>query len=137
MSDKYTQLAVSLATKNSTPEDIRNFTNELLSQCSQSTNGVEITLNALRAVIAQENAGIVQKQLFSDIVDGLQQPSLSADIIKNLANGVINMLSTRAIAYEDLIRKLKLVLADIYEKEGNFAEASNILLTTLHDGSYV
>uniref|UniRef100_A0AC34QQ27 PCI domain-containing protein n=1 Tax=Panagrolaimus sp. JU765 TaxID=591449 RepID=A0AC34QQ27_9BILA len=128
----YVSLATGLATRNSTPEEIRSFTDELLNLAASNVSGAPVTIAVLRAVIAQENAGIVQKQLFNDVVDGLKPP-LSPQVIKDVALGILTILSTRAIAYEDLIRKLKMLLASIYEQEHNYDEASTVLLGALSD----
>ena len=130
----YISLATNLATKNSSQEDVRKFANELLTLPRTLPSGVDIIIGALQAVIAQENAGIVQKQLFTDIVEGLKPP-MNSEVIKRIGLAIINMLSTRVIAYEDLIRDLKESLASIYEQERNFEEAANILLGTLSDTS--
>uniref|UniRef100_A0A7E4VXL8 COP9 signalosome complex subunit 4 n=1 Tax=Panagrellus redivivus TaxID=6233 RepID=A0A7E4VXL8_PANRE len=133
MTDTLVARATTLSQRNATCDEVVQLSNEIVSLCHDQ-GSVETAMAAVKAIVLQDNAGLVQRQIFSDIADGLKPP-IPLETIKYVANGILNLLLSRAIAYDDVIRKLRMLLSESFEEEGEFGKAADVLLSTVSETS--
>lgn len=51
---------------------------------------------------------VVSRQFISDIINYLQQSTENKELVKSIADCLLNLLQARAIAYEEQITQLRL-----------------------------
>ncbi|KAH7729510.1 PCI domain containing protein [Aphelenchoides avenae] len=71
---------------------------------------------------------VVSRQFINDIAEKLDQSKLSPEVTKAIANSLLEVLSQRAIAYEEQSTRIRLILAGVQEQEKAFREAAQTLI---------
>ena len=76
--------------------------------------------------IINENVGLViSRQLFGDIC--LMLVKVSTDEAKSLAQYALDKIQPRAISFEEQVTSYRQLLAEIYEREGDWKKAASML----------
>ncbi|CAK5113725.1 unnamed protein product [Meloidogyne enterolobii] len=96
----------------------------------ESSQLIEILQKLVETVVNNESTSmVVSRQFIADIADRLKSIVVhNNDLVINLANVVLNQLQARAIAYEEQSNQIRIILADSYEKTGNFEQAARTLV---------
>nr|CAD2208781.1 unnamed protein product [Meloidogyne enterolobii] len=96
----------------------------------ESSQLIEILQKLVETVVNNESTSmVVSRQFIADIADRLKLiVAHNNDLVINLANVVLNQLQARAIAYEEQSNQIRIILADSYEKTGNFEQAARTLV---------
>lgn len=71
---------------------------------------------------------VVSRQFINDIAEKLDQSKLAPEVTKAIANSLLEVLSQRAIAYEEQSTRIRLILAGVQEQEKAFREAAQTLI---------
>uniref|UniRef100_A0A1I8BYM7 COP9 signalosome complex subunit 4 n=1 Tax=Meloidogyne hapla TaxID=6305 RepID=A0A1I8BYM7_MELHA len=97
------------------------------SDCSQL---IKILQKLVETVVNNESTSmVVSRQFIADIADRLKLIAVhNNNLVIGLANVVLNQLQARAIAYEEQSNQIRIILADCYEKTGNFEQAARALV---------
>lgn len=87
-------------------------------RCEEIRNFVDLLIN--------ESVGLViSRQLFTDLCSMLNM--LSTDTAKSIANYALEKIQPRAISFEDQVTSYRQFLSEIYENEGEWKKAANML----------
>ncbi|CAO4375906.1 unnamed protein product [Caenorhabditis nigoni] len=93
-------------------------------------------IKIIDTVIALETGSmVVSRQFVSLITDRLDNPNLEPECIKLISEGILSIIKTRTISYEDQVCILRLMLASLYEKEGRIKDAAQALIAINSDTS--
>ncbi|EFO94751.1 hypothetical protein CRE_10647 [Caenorhabditis remanei] len=93
-------------------------------------------IKIIDTVIALETGSmVVSRQFVSLITERLDNPNLESECIKLIAEGILSIIKTRTISYEDQVCILRLMLASLYEKEGRIKDAAQALIAINSDTS--
>ncbi|CAB3405978.1 unnamed protein product [Caenorhabditis bovis] len=97
---------------------------------------VNAVLEAVQAVITLETGSmVVSRQFVSLVTDRLENNHYGQEEVKAIAEGILGIIKTRTISYEDQVCILRLLLASIYEKEGRLKDAARTLIAINSDSS--
>uniref|UniRef100_A0A8R1I5Y5 COP9 signalosome complex subunit 4 n=1 Tax=Caenorhabditis japonica TaxID=281687 RepID=A0A8R1I5Y5_CAEJA len=100
-----------------------------------SVNAQEI-IKIIDTVIALETGSmVVSRQFVSLITERLDNEGLNTDSVKTISEGILSIIKTRTISYEDQVCILRLMLASLYEKEGRIKDAAQALIGINSDTS--
>lgn len=95
-----------------------------------------IVMSVLLSVIALETGSmVVSRQFVSLITERLDNNSLDSECVKTISEGILGIIKTRTISYEDQVCILRLMLAGLYEKEGRIKDAAQALIAINSDTS--
>ncbi len=100
----------------------------MLDQVAKIANETERQeeIKSLIDLLINENVGLViSKQLFSDICSVLN--ALPVEEAKLVANYALEKIQPRAISFEDQVTVFRQFLAQVYESEGEWRKAANML----------
>ncbi|VDN27009.1 unnamed protein product [Gongylonema pulchrum] len=76
---------------------------------------------------------VVSRQFISDIIVALD--NLDRNLVLQIARGLLNIVQSHMISYEEQVTALRFRLADVYEEQGNFEEAAkNLIAIPLETG---
>uniref|UniRef100_A0A8R1I3X1 PSMD12/CSN4-like N-terminal domain-containing protein n=1 Tax=Caenorhabditis japonica TaxID=281687 RepID=A0A8R1I3X1_CAEJA len=78
---------------------------------------------------------VVSRQFVSLITERLDNEGLNTDSVKTISEGILSIIKTRTISYEDQVCILRLMLASLYEKEGRIKDAAQALIGINSDTS--
>ena len=77
-------------------------------------------------MLINESVGLViSRQLFSDLCAMLV--GLAKEEAKSIANYALEKIQPRAISFEDQVTSYRQFLSEIYENEGDWKKAANML----------
>jgi COP9 signalosome complex subunit 4 len=77
-------------------------------------------------LLINESVGLViSRQLFSDLCSLLA--NLPIEDAKKIANYALDKIQPRAISFEDQVTSFRQYLSEIYESEGDWRKAANML----------
>jgi COP9 signalosome complex subunit 4 len=77
-------------------------------------------------LLINENVGLViSRQLFTDLCSLLGR--LTIEESKAIANYALERIQPRAISFEDQVTSYRQFMSEIYEKEGEWRKAANML----------
>ena len=109
--------------------NIFNFRYKILLESTFNIQSNEERIEELKAfidVIINESVGlVVSRALFTDLCSLLTK--LTIEESKAIAVYALDKIQPRAISFEDQVTCYRQFLAEIYEKEGDFKKAANIL----------
>ncbi|VDN06219.1 unnamed protein product [Thelazia callipaeda] len=110
-----------------TPEEILKFVRDVLNDDLDHKTQSEKLNSSLLAML---NCGADDKTLVNNItkIAEIALDYFHANLVKELAKALLNVVQSRLISYEEQVTQLRLRLADIYEKEKKFESAAKILM---------
>jgi len=101
--------------------------NQIIDDILKETEAVRFFSQFLGMLTEERVSQIISRQLLSCICNTLS--SLPAQQAQPLCEVALNCLNARAISFEEQVTEIKKILADIYQKKEEWAEAARMLST--------
>lgn len=92
---------------------------------TDATERMEETKSFVDLLINESVGLVISRQLFSDLCSLLT--GFSIEEAKFVANYALDKIQPRAISFEDQVTSYRQFLSEIYEKEGEWKKAANML----------
>ena len=92
---------------------------------TDATERMEETKSFVDLLINESVGLVISRQLFSDLCNLLTD--FSIEEAKFVANYALEKIQPRAISFEDQVTSYRQFLSEIYEKEGEWKKAANML----------
>jgi COP9 signalosome complex subunit 4 len=107
-------------------EKFKQVLEQILQLGSSNTDERCTEIKSLIDLLINESVGLViSRQLFSDLCSSLSH--LTIEDAKMIANYALEKIQPRAISFEDQVTSYRQLLSNIYENEGEFKRAANML----------
>jgi COP9 signalosome complex subunit 4 len=108
----------------------------LLHQTLKQSSSLTADLHAfLQAVVAESTGLIVSRQVLSETVAALATLT-DADIQKQVLQNAVAVLQPRAVTFEEQITALRMLLADLLEKDEDWAGCAQTLMAIPLDSGH-
>lgn len=69
---------------------------------------------------------VISRQLLSEVLTALE--GMPSDVSKTVSNFALEKVQPRVISFEEQVAGIRQYLSNIFEQEGNWKEAANVLV---------
>ncbi|CAI2350833.1 unnamed protein product [Caenorhabditis sp. 36 PRJEB53466] len=117
-------------------EALAKLCDKYLPENASGTGNTQEIIKIIDTVIALETGSmVVSRQFVSLVTERLDKGNLDSESVKTISEGILGIIKTRTISYEDQVCILRLMLAGLYEKEGRIKDAAQALIAINSDTS--